>query len=112
MMDIPRTERSHRPLRHPVSAPSPGLPRAVPAPPQRSSARMDVKLSAVEAGYCTDVQQAAEWLAVRTIPVTDPGDLVARFPQSAGVAWVRHGDGLVGWGETARITLPAGEDRF
>jgi len=73
---------------------------------------MDVKLSAVEAGYCTDVQQAPERLAVRTIPVTDPGDLVARFPQSAGVAWVRHGDGLIGWGETARITLPAGEDRF
>jgi menaquinone-specific isochorismate synthase len=66
----------------------------------------------VEPGYCIDVQQAPERLAVRTIPVSDPGDLVARFPESAGVAWVRHGDGLVGWGETARITLPAGEDRF
>jgi menaquinone-specific isochorismate synthase len=66
----------------------------------------------VEPGRSTDVQQAPERLAVRTIPVTDPGDLVARFPESAGVAWVRHGDGLVGWGETARITLPAGEDRF
>jgi menaquinone-specific isochorismate synthase len=66
----------------------------------------------VEPGYCIDVQQAPERLAVRTIPVADPGDLVARFPESAGVAWVRHGDGLVGWGETARITLPAGEDRF
>jgi menaquinone-specific isochorismate synthase len=28
------------------------------------------------------------------------------------VAWVRGGSGLVGWGEVARITLPAGEDRF
>ena len=49
---------------------------------------------------------------MRTIPVPDPGDLVAQFRQEAGVAWVHHGDGLVGWGETARITLPAGEDRF
>ena len=49
---------------------------------------------------------------MRTIPVPDPGDLMAQFRQAAGVAWVHHGDGLVGWGETARITLPAGEDRF
>jgi menaquinone-specific isochorismate synthase len=69
-------------------------------------------LSGVEPGYCIDVQQAPERLAVRTIPVPDPGDLVAQFRQAAGVAWVHHGDGLVGWGETARITLPAGEDRF
>ena len=66
----------------------------------------------MEAGYRIDVQQAPERLAVRTIPVPDPGDLVAQFRQEAGVAWVHHGDGLVGWGETARITLPAGEDRF
>jgi menaquinone-specific isochorismate synthase len=65
----------------------------------------------VEPGYI-DVQQAPERLAVRTIPVSDPGDLLAQFPEAAGLAWVRHGDGLVGWGETARITLPAGEDRF
>jgi menaquinone-specific isochorismate synthase len=44
--------------------------------------------------------------------MADPGDLVALFPEPAGVAWIRHGDGLAGWGETARITLPAGEDRF
>jgi menaquinone-specific isochorismate synthase len=83
-----------------------------PLPRQPGIAYGDVKLSGVEPGYCIDVQQAPERLAVRTIPVSDPGDLVARFPESAGVAWVRHGDGLVGWGETARITLPAGEDRF
>jgi menaquinone-specific isochorismate synthase len=28
------------------------------------------------------------------------------------VAWIRHGEGLVGWGEVAGITLPAGPDRF
>ena len=27
-------------------------------------------------------------------------------------AWIHQGDGLVGWGEAARLTLPAGEDRF
>ena len=37
---------------------------------------------------------------------------MALFPEPAGVAWIRHGDGLAGWGETARVTLPAGEDRF
>jgi menaquinone-specific isochorismate synthase len=51
-------------------------------------------------------------LAVRTVPVDDPGDLVARLPDPGALAWVRHGDGLVGWGEAARLTLPAGEDRF
>jgi menaquinone-specific isochorismate synthase len=51
-------------------------------------------------------------LVVRTVPVDDPGDLLARLPDSRPVAWVRGGDGLVGWGETARISLPAGEDRF
>ena len=59
-----------------------------------------------------DGQQAPERLAVRTVEIADPGDLVALLPERAGVAWIRHGDGLAGWGETARITLPAGEDRF
>jgi menaquinone-specific isochorismate synthase len=57
-------------------------------------------------------QRAPERLAVRTVEIPDPGDLVDLLPESAGVAWIRHGDGLAGWGETARITLPAGEDRF
>ena len=33
-------------------------------------------------------------------------------PDPAAVAWVRRGEGLVGWGEAARVTVPAGEDRF
>lgn len=60
----------------------------------------------------TGGQRAPERLAARTIEIPDPGDLVALFPEPAGVAWIRHGDGLAGWGETARVTLPAGEDRF
>ncbi|HEX9031097.1 MAG TPA: isochorismate synthase [Streptosporangiaceae bacterium] len=51
-------------------------------------------------------------LVVRTVPVTDPGDLIARLPGAASLAWVRRGDGMVGWGTAARITLPAGHDRF
>ena len=65
-------------------------------------------------------------LTARTVPIADPGDLLARIPSSpapppasvpasppaSALAWVRQGSGLVGWGEVARITLPAGEDRF
>jgi menaquinone-specific isochorismate synthase len=51
-------------------------------------------------------------LVVRTVPVDDPGDLISRLPDSRPLAWVRGGDGLVGWGEAARVSLPAGEDRF
>ncbi|WP_026416547.1 isochorismate synthase [Actinomadura oligospora] len=51
-------------------------------------------------------------LVVRTVPVADPGDLLSRLPHPTALAWVRHGDGLVGWGETARLELPGGHDRF
>ena len=55
-------------------------------------------------------------LTARTVPIADPGDLLARIPPASppasALAWVRQGSGLVGWGEVARITLPAGEDRF
>jgi menaquinone-specific isochorismate synthase len=51
-------------------------------------------------------------LIVRTIEVPDTGDVLAGLPEPAVVAWVRHGAGMAGWGEAARITLPSGEDRF
>ncbi len=44
--------------------------------------------------------------------MADRGDLLARLPEPAAVAWVHRGEGLVGWGEAARITIPAGQDRF
>jgi menaquinone-specific isochorismate synthase len=56
--------------------------------------------------------QHAERLTVRTIAIPDREDLLAELPQPDVVAWVRHGAGLVGWGEAARVTLPSGEDRF
>jgi menaquinone-specific isochorismate synthase len=49
---------------------------------------------------------------VRTHPVEDPGELLARLPGDRPVAWVRHGDGLVGWGEAARIDVGGGSGRF
>jgi len=54
-------------------------------------------------------------LAVRTADISgSPAaeDLIARLPHSDSLAWVRHGEGLVGWGEAARLVLPDGEDRF
>ncbi|MEU5883866.1 isochorismate synthase [Spirillospora sp. NPDC047279] len=55
---------------------------------------------------------APDRLTVRTERVADPGDLVSRLPHPAALAWVRHGEGIVGWGEAARLVLPGGEDRF
>jgi menaquinone-specific isochorismate synthase len=49
---------------------------------------------------------------VRTVPVADPGDLIAQLPGPGSLAWVRQGEGLAGWGEVARVTVPAGQDRF
>ncbi len=51
-------------------------------------------------------------LFVRTVAVPDSGDLLAQLAQPDAGAWVHRGAGLAGWGEAARITLPAGEDRF
>ena len=57
-------------------------------------------------------QPAVERLTVHTVQVPDPGDLLAALPGSDVTAWVRHGAGIVGWGQAARVTLPAGNDRF
>jgi menaquinone-specific isochorismate synthase len=51
-------------------------------------------------------------LTVKTVKVPNPGDLLTRLPGPAASAWIHEGDGLVGWGEAARLTLPAGADRF
>jgi menaquinone-specific isochorismate synthase len=54
-----------------------------------------------------------ERLAVRSVPVPDPGeDFLDQLPGPSVVAWVRQAAGLAGWGEAARVTLPTGADRF
>ena len=41
-------------------------------------------------------------LRVQTVPIEDPGPLLSRLPAGDACAWVRHGDGLIGYGEVAR----------
>ena len=50
-------------------------------------------------------------LVVRSVPIDDPGDLLALIPDDSGTAWVRNGDGLVGWG-VAAVLRTSGADRF
>ena len=51
-------------------------------------------------------------LGVRTRPVDDPGRLIDLLPDNRNpLSWVRGSDGLVGWGEVARITT-TGPGRF
>jgi menaquinone-specific isochorismate synthase len=60
-----------------------------------------------------DGDRYGERLVVRSVPVPDPGDdFLSQIPVPAAVAWVRQGAGLAGWGAAARVTLPAGADRF
>ena len=48
---------------------------------------------------------------VTTRPIADPGPLLARLPKEHACAWVRDGEGLVGWGVAARLEV-SGHERF
>lgn len=52
-------------------------------------------------------------LVARTVrvPVDDLGSLVDLLPERDPVAWLRHGDGIVGWGRAA-VVRTSGPDRF
>lgn len=50
--------------------------------------------------------------SVRTVEVSDPRDLLAHLPADDPVAWVREGEGMVGWGRFARVDLGTGPQRF
>ena len=50
-------------------------------------------------------------IIVRTRPITDPEHLLARLPIDDPVAWVRAGEGLVGWGVAAQLEV-SGPERF
>jgi menaquinone-specific isochorismate synthase len=50
-------------------------------------------------------------LVARTVPLPDPGPLLELLPAHTALAWVRRGEGLVGWGEAARVST-SGPDRF
>src|ERR687886_1080981 len=50
-------------------------------------------------------------LVARTVPLEDPGPLLALLPRDGALAWVRRGEGLVGWGSVATVRT-SGADRF
>jgi len=50
-------------------------------------------------------------LVVRSRVVPDPGPLLSLLPESDPLAWVRRGQGLVGWGVAARVDTK-GPGRF
>lgn len=57
------------------------------------------------------VEEASQPLLVRTVPVDDPGPLLALLPRHEALAWVHGGDGIVGWGRSAEFTA-SGPGRF
>ena len=64
------------------------------------------------AGPATSGSPESAPLVVRTVRVDDPGPLLALLPDTPdATAWVRRGEGLVGWG-VAAICRTAGADRF
>ena len=50
-------------------------------------------------------------LVVRTVLIDSMADLVSLLPAESPLAWVRRGDGIVGWGQAARFDS-AGPSRF
>jgi menaquinone-specific isochorismate synthase len=55
--------------------------------------------------------QAETPLVARTVRIADPGaPLLALLPREHPLAWVRRGEGLVGWGEAVRIRTGRGGD--
>src|SRR5215211_2579371 len=71
------------------------------------ASRMQAKLVAP---VTADTLRAVTWSArhpprlhVRTQPIEDPGSLLGLLPPKDSYVWLRHGDGLVGWGEVVRL---------
>jgi menaquinone-specific isochorismate synthase len=48
---------------------------------------------------------AADARPVTTVRADAAGELLGLLPAEGAVSWVRHGEGLVGWGETARLEV-------
>jgi menaquinone-specific isochorismate synthase len=57
------------------------------------------------------IAREATPLVVRTVPLDDPGPLLDLLPPGDSVAWLRRGEGLVGWG-VAAVIRTSGSDRF
>ena len=48
-------------------------------------------------------------LRARTVSIDDPGPLLDLLPAQGPLAWLGDGDGLVGWGEAARLEVTGAE---
>ena len=57
------------------------------------------------------VHEEADRLTVTTRPIADPVDLIGRLPVDGPLAWIRDGEGLIGWGSAARLEV-RGDERF
>ncbi len=44
-------------------------------------------------------------LRARTTPIDDPGPLTDLLPDTGAVAWIHHGEGMIGLGEAARCAI-------
>jgi menaquinone-specific isochorismate synthase len=107
--------RRDRPGKHGPEPEGPGQTRSGPDRSRQDRSglnRSGLNRSGLNRSGLAELDRPPDRLVVNSRPVSDPGDLIGRLPVPAALAWVRHGDGLVGWGEAARLTLPAGEDRF
>lgn len=54
----------------------------------------------------------AERLVATTTEIEAPSDLLAVQPDPHGLVWLHRSDGLIAWGEAARIKVEPGEGRF
>lgn len=57
------------------------------------------------------IAPSADLLQVRSVRVDDPGELLDLLPEQGALCWMSDGEGLVGWGEAARVEL-RGPNRF
>src|SRR4051794_6243406 len=53
-------------------------------------------------GAFAEVTELVAW----SVEIDDPGDLLSWLPTGSAFAFLRDGDGLVGWGEAARLSTP------
>ena len=66
---------------------------------------MGVTLAPHESPSGSATVGAEPHLVVRTVERALPGPLLDLLPETDALAWVRQGEGIVGWGEAARIAL-------
>ncbi len=69
-------------------------------------------MSAPAPGPVAPVARPGARLVARTVEIDDPGPLLGLLPPGrAPLSWVRQGEGVVGWGEAARVRT-SGPRRF